>query len=99
MKLVALISLLLSIVYFNLNAQETFIPYGKITFEKKVNLIRSLENSNIPTEAMERMKKYAVSNWEFYFTQNKSLYKQEKKDIEDNNPAFFTFSNNNTWMS
>jgi GLPGLI family protein len=94
MKLVALISLLLSIVCLNLKAQETFIPYGKITFEKKVNLIRSLENSNIPTEAMERMKKYAVSTWEFYFTQNKSLYKQEKKDIEDNNPAFFTFSNN-----
>ncbi|MEQ7801561.1 GLPGLI family protein [Pedobacter sp. ASV1-7] len=93
MKLVPLISFLLSVMCFNLRAQETFIPYGKITFEKKVNLIRSLENSNIPTEAMEGIKKYVVSTWEFYFTQSKSLYRQEKKDVEDNNPAFLTFSN------
>ncbi len=94
MKQVVIVSVFLFTVCLNSKAQETFIPYGKITYEKKVNLIRSYENSNIPSEAMEKMQKYALSTWELYFYQNKSLYKPGKKEVENNSSSFFPFSNN-----
>lgn len=91
MKPAVIVSLLL--VCLSSKAQETFIPYGKITFEKKINLARTFENSDLPDEAKEKMQKYITSNWELYFAQNKSLYKPAKKDIEHNSPALFTLSN------
>lgn len=89
----AIIVSLLSLVCLNSKAQETFIPYGKITFEKKINLTRTFENSDLPEEAKEKMQKYITSNWELYFTQNKSIYKPAKKGIEHNSPTLFTLSN------
>ncbi|WEK20953.1 MAG: GLPGLI family protein [Candidatus Pedobacter colombiensis] len=80
--------------FLDLKAQETFIPYGKITFEKKVNMIRSLENSGLPEEAKEKMQKYSSSNWEFFFDQKKSIYKPTKKEAEDSHAGIFSF-----WMS
>ncbi|WP_316818900.1 GLPGLI family protein [Pedobacter nyackensis] len=82
--------LLLCLVYLNIKGQDTFLPYGKITFEKKVNLVRALENSDLPPEAREKMQKYITSNWELYFDQNKSLYKPAKK--ENNPPGLFSFT-------
>lgn len=78
--------------FFTLKAQETFIPYGKITFEKKVNMIRSLENSGLPEEAKEKMQKYSTSNWEYCFNREKSIYKPDKKEVEDNHIGSFFFS-------
>lgn len=75
-----------------LSAQDIFVPYGKITFEKKVNLIRSLENSGLPQEAKEKMQKYANSNWEFFFDQNKSVYRPEKNDKKTEERSIFFFS-------
>lgn len=92
MKHAPLTLFLLCMVCLNVNAQETFITYGKITYEKKINLLRTFENSDLPQEAKEKMKKYATSNWEFYFDQDKSLYKAVKKDPENNSPALFSFS-------
>lgn len=72
-----------------LSAQNIFVPYGKITFEKKVNLIRSLEDSGLPQEAKEKMQKYANSNWEFFFDQDKSVYRPEKKEETEQRNIFF----------
>jgi GLPGLI family protein len=92
MKQAAIVLFLLCMVCLNINAQEAFITHGKITFEKKVNLLRTFENSDLPQEAKEKMKKYVTSNWEFYFDQNKSLYRATKKDPESNSPTLFSFS-------
>lgn len=92
MKQKILILLILGTWSYWLKAQDIFIPYGKITFEKKVNLIRSLENSGLPQEAKEKMQKYANSNWEFFFDQEKSVYRPEKKETESNPQGFFFFS-------
>jgi len=72
-----------------LDAQQVFIPYGKITYEKRINMQRSAADWNIPDEAKEKMKKYRVSVWELYFDQNKSLYKNSNKDVESSNPMLF----------
>lgn len=66
------------------NAQEVFVPFGKITFEKKVNMARTMEDLDLPSEAKEKMPKYAISNWEFYFSEHKSLYRAEKKENATN---------------
>jgi len=75
-----------------LQAQEKFIPYGKITFEKKINLQRSMENSGLPQEAREKMKKYQSSNWDLIFDQHKSLYKPGARADEEETKGFFFFS-------
>jgi GLPGLI family protein len=92
MKGKAILLFLLCMQFRGLKAQETFIPYGKITFEKKTNIIRSLQGSGIPDEAKEKMQKYITGNWEFIFDQDRSLYKAEKKESEENNKGFFPFS-------
>ncbi|WP_316811498.1 GLPGLI family protein [Pedobacter heparinus] len=92
MNLKALVLLLLWIPFPDLKAQEVFITYGKITFEKKINVIRSLGNSTVPEEAKAKMQKYATSEWQFIFDQNSSLFKPEKKEDRDNNTSFFPFS-------
>lgn len=77
-----------------LKAQDKFIPCGKITFEKKVNVLRNLEDSELPQEAKEKMQKYTSSYWEFLFDQDKSLYKPEKKETDSNHRGIFPFSLN-----
>lgn len=84
--------LLLCFSFLSLEAQETFIPYGKITFEKKLNVIRSLDNASIPDEAKAKMQKYITSEWEFIFDQNRSLFKPVKKEKDDENQNFFPFA-------
>lgn len=72
-----------------------FIPNGRIIFEKKINVQRSLTESNIPEEALERMQKYNVSAWELNFNQTSSLYKSRKKESEALGPLFiFSWSGN-----
>ncbi len=63
MKRLASFLLLIS-TWTGLKAQQLFIPYGKISFEKKVNLQRSLAEWDIPDEAKEKIKKYKVTSWE-----------------------------------
>ncbi|MES2457042.1 MAG: GLPGLI family protein [Bacteroidota bacterium] len=70
-------------------AQQIFIPYGKITFEKRLNMQRSASDWNIPDEAKEKMKKYRTSEWELYFDQHKSIYKAKKNETEVDNQLMF----------
>ena len=70
-------------------AQQIFIPYGKITFEKRLNMQRSISDWNIPDEAKENVKKYRISDWELYFDKQRSLYKAKKNEAEIGNQLMF----------
>ncbi|WP_285057756.1 GLPGLI family protein [Pedobacter ginsengisoli] len=89
MKTIVLSVFLIGLSVQKMNAQQVFIPYGKITYEKKVNMQRSAADWNIPDEAKEKMKKYSTSEWELYFDQNKSLYKANRKEAENDNSMLF----------
>lgn len=89
MKILLQSLFLLAISILKLNAQQVFIPYGKITYEKRVNMQRSAAEWNIPEEAREKMKKYRISEWELYFDMGRSLYKAKKKEQENENPLLF----------
>ncbi|WP_234994594.1 GLPGLI family protein [Pedobacter caeni] len=91
MKRLASCILLIATCTGGLKAQQLFIPHGKINFEKKVNLQRSLAEWDIPDEAKEKLKKYKITNWELYFDRTKSIFKPVKKEPEENNNLFFDF--------
>nr|WP_068890505.1 GLPGLI family protein [Pedobacter panaciterrae] len=76
-------------VPFKLLAQQLFIPNGKITFEKKINMARTMAGFGISDEAKGSMKKYKTSNWELYFDRTRSIYKAEKKDDTDDDLMYF----------
>ncbi|MEJ2880640.1 GLPGLI family protein [Pedobacter sp. GR22-6] len=79
-----------------IRAQQLFIPNGKISFEKKVNVQRSMEGWDIPDEAKEKMQKYNLSTWELFFNSSISSYKQQKKETENTDNMFgFNMQNNN----
>ncbi|WP_342332057.1 GLPGLI family protein [Pedobacter sp. FW305-3-2-15-E-R2A2] len=91
MKRLASFLLLIS-AWTGLKAQQLFIPYGKISFEKKVNLQRSLAEWDIPDEAKEKIKKYKSTNWELSFNRTKSIFKSVKQEEEQTNNLFFDFA-------
>lgn len=77
-------------------AQQLFIPSGKISFEKKVNIQRSIAGFDLPDEAKEKMQKYNISTWELYFNESASLYRQQKKQAEQTGNLFgFNIENTN----
>ncbi len=76
-------------------AQQLFIPNGKITFEKKINMQRSMADWDIPDEAKDKMQKYNTSIWELDFNTATSLYKQKKTEPE-NSGSIFIFNSENT---
>ncbi|TKC06030.1 GLPGLI family protein [Pedobacter frigoris] len=88
MKQTSVILFFLGLIFSSVRAQQVFIPNGKINFEKKVNVQRSLADIDIPDEAKERMQKYNVSSWELYFNQSTSLYKPKKKETENTGMMF-----------
>jgi len=89
MKTIVLSVFLIGLSVQKMNAQQVFIPYGKITYEKKVNMQRSAADWNIPDEAKEKMKKYRTTEWQLYFDQSKSLYKANRKEAENDNSMLF----------
>lgn len=72
-------------------AQQHFIGSGRISFEKKVNLQRSMAEWDIPQEAKDKVKKYRLSEWELSFDQEHSLFKGIKTE-EEADGRFFDFS-------
>lgn len=82
-------TLLIFLSFLNLKAQQLFVPTGKISFEKKINMQRSIADWDIPDEAKEKMKKYRISHWDLSFDRTKSLYKAHKKEAEPSNSFFF----------
>lgn len=81
--------LLFCVLPFNLMAQQLFIPNGKITFEKKVNMVRTLANLGISEEVKGTMAKYRTSKWDLCFDRTRSIYKAQKKDDTDDDLTFF----------
>ncbi|RZL07291.1 MAG: GLPGLI family protein, partial [Pedobacter sp.] len=76
------------------SAQEVFIPHGKINFEKRVNMVRTLEDNKwLPDDYKDKMAKYQASNWTYTFTEDKSLYKAGP--VESSANSMFFFGSNN----
>lgn len=90
-----ILTFLFILLCIKVNAQQVFIPNGKITFEKKINMKRQMgSHIEFPDEIMDRMQKYSSSEWELYFNQNTSLFKGKKKE-GDANDSFFNFQSTN----
>lgn len=74
-------AIFLMLLTFNgLKAQQTFVSYGKITYEKKINIQRSMAEYDISDEAKAKIEKYNISNWELLFNETSSLYKSQKTE-------------------
>lgn len=94
MKNIANVLLLLFVVQSAI-AQEYFIPRGKITFEKSINMSRTLdENSWYSEEMKDKMATYRKSNWDYQFNDTHSIFKEAPKNMNAN--SMFFFSNDNT---
>jgi len=89
MKKMILCLILAGSLFQKLGAQEIFIPYGKISFEKRINVQRSTQELNLSDQAREKLGRYRISKWELYFDQDKSVYKNLRKETENDNPLFF----------
>jgi len=74
---------------FKLLAQQLFIPNGKITFEKRINMVRTMADFGLSDEIKGGMKKYKTSNWDLYFDRTRSIYKAQKKDDNDEDLMYF----------
>lgn len=83
--------------FFQSKAQEQFVSKGKIIYEKKVNMLRKLEDWDMPDSYKDQVKKYQMSNWDYSFNEEKSLYKAAKKDESPTGNMYFIFgSSENT---
>jgi GLPGLI family protein len=69
-------------------AQSAVIHYGKIFFEQKVNTHKRMMRDEEESEWFERMKdkipKYKITNYEFIFNMQESLYFKSKTQPEAN---------------
>jgi len=74
---------------FKLLAQQLFIPNGKITFEKKINMVRALSELGLSDEVKASMTKYKSNNWDLYFDRTRSIYKAQKRDDNDDDVMYF----------
>ena len=90
-----LFSLFQLLIFRTGQAQQLFISSGKLSFEKKINIQRTIAGLDLSEEAKDNMQKYNLSTWELYFDQSTSIYKQQKKAQENSN-QFFGFSMENT---
>ncbi|WP_336513947.1 GLPGLI family protein [Pollutibacter soli] len=61
---------------YNVKAQPQFITAGKIEFEKRTNQHSLLEDESMWDEMMKKnLPKFAVTYFDLYFNEEKSLYK------------------------
>ncbi|WP_449436300.1 GLPGLI family protein [Pedobacter steynii] len=80
---------LFCVLPFKLLAQQLFIPNGKITFEKKINMVRALSELGLSDDVKASMTKYKSNNWDLYFDRTRSIYKAQKKDDNDDDLMYF----------
>lgn len=88
-----LMSLLLS---SKLYGQQVFVPYGRISYEKKINMQRSLAGLDIPDQALAQMEKYNISNWELLFNTKAALYRMQKTDNGRQKSELYTHYDKNS---
>ena len=80
----------LLLVFEELQAQQTFVSNGKITFEKKINIQRSMAELDIPDDAKAKIEKYNISNWELLFNATTALYRSKKTGEDQSKGQFYT---------
>jgi len=84
------------LTFKGVRAQQVFVPNGKITFEKKINIQRSMSELDVPDEAKTKIEKYNISEWELLFNENSTLYRNRKtEDHQSKNQIFTDFKHNN----
>lgn len=81
--------LLLIFAFNNVKAQAVFVSNAKITFEKKVNIHRLMEE-DIEEEEKSQINKYYSTFWEHSFNETTSSYKLIKKQENPDNGTFFS---------
>lgn len=88
---------LFAIFLFNIKAQTVFVTNAKITFEKKINIHRQLENESwLDNDAKDKIQKYVSSLWDLNFNEIASSYKVVKKETTVNNNIFMFSQGENT---
>lgn len=87
---------LMLLIFNGLKAQQAFVPYGKITFEKRINIQRSMAELDIPDEAKAKVEKYSITAWELLFNETSSLYRSQKvEDYQSKSQIYTDFKHNN----
>ena len=69
------------------NAQERFISYGKIEFEKKVNLHKQIEVDSWLENLKDKIPQFQTTYYNLYFKDDKTLF-EKGKDNEQKIPFF-----------
>jgi GLPGLI family protein len=85
--------LLLILVSHNIKAQAVFVRNAKITFEKKVNIHRLMEE-DIDEEEKSEINKYYSTFWEHSFNETTSSYKFIKAQEKPDNGTSFSMNDN-----
>ncbi len=79
-------TLIAIILFVSVQAQTTFIQYGKVEYEKKVNQHKPLEDDAENVWNKERMKvipKFVTDIYELRFNNTKSVYKLAKENPDN----------------
>ncbi|MBS1627294.1 MAG: GLPGLI family protein [Bacteroidetes bacterium] len=84
-KLAILFFFLISIILTN--AQQTFLNYGKIEFEKKLNNYKEMEGDSWLENMKDKLPQFATTYFNLYFKDGKTLY--EKGKDSDTKVSFF----------
>lgn len=100
MKYIILLASLLLIHFFS-SAQQTFVSKGKIEFEKKENVFKAVDmmisdwgdddaEKEIWQERIKKgMKQFAVTYFDLYFTETKSLFKPGREVPGEKGDSWF----------
>jgi GLPGLI family protein len=72
----------LVIIGYTSNAQQTFLNYGKIEFEKKLNLHKQIEGETWLENMKDKIPNYQTTYFNLYFKDEKTLYEKGKETNE-----------------
>jgi GLPGLI family protein len=72
-----------AVVYHSSHAQAKMISFGKIEYEKKVNMHKFMEDNSWTRELKDRMPAYQVTYFNLYFDSTSSLFKAGKENPDD----------------
>jgi GLPGLI family protein len=68
-------------------AQQTFVSYGKIEFEKKVNLHKEIEGDTWLENIKDKIPLFKTSYFNLYFKEDKTLF-EKGKEVDEKIPFF-----------
>jgi GLPGLI family protein len=69
--------------YHSSFSQTRMVSFGKVEFEKKVNMHKFIEDNSWSREYKERMPTYQISYYNLFFDSTSSLFKAGKENPDD----------------